>query len=98
MLVFRRPLTFEWDSGNRGKNERRHGVTDSECEEVFFDPCKRILRDTLHSSGEERHLLIGATQVQRVLFVVFTMRANRIRVISARDLNRRERHLYGKAA
>ncbi|MDP3771608.1 MAG: BrnT family toxin [bacterium] len=98
MLVFRKPLAFEWDRGNRGKNERRHGVTDGECEEVFFDSRKRILHDALHSGAEERYLLIGATQAQRVLFIVFTMRSHWIRIISARDLNRKERHLYGKAA
>lgn len=98
MLVFRTPLAFEWDHGNREKNERKHGVTDGECEEVFFDPGKRLLRDAVHSGSEERHLLIGATQSGRVLFVVFTMRSRSLRIISARDLNRKEQHLYGKTA
>ena len=94
MLVLREPVTFEWDEGNSEKNQRGHGVTDAECEEAFFDPQKRLLRDPLHSGSEERCLLIGATATQRVLFVVFTIRTHRIRIISARDLNRKERHLY----
>ena len=98
MLVFREPISFVWDSGNSEKSTRKHGVTNEECEEVFFDPQKRMLRDALHSQGEERYVLIGATKTERVLYMVFTMRKRMIRVISARDLNRKERHLYGKSA
>ena len=94
MLVLRDPVTFEWDEGNSGKNDRTHGVADVECEEVFFDPQKRLLHDALHSGQEDRHILIGATASHRVLFIVFTIRKHRVRVISARDLNRRERYLY----
>lgn len=92
--MLRESVTFEWDEGNSGKNQRKHEVTDAECEETFFDPQKRILRDALHSGAEDRHALIGATAAQRILFVIFTIRKHRIRVISARDLNRKERHLY----
>ena len=98
MLVFREPISFVWDRGYSEKSQRKHGVTHEECEEVFFDPQKRMLRDALHSNGEERYIIIGATKADRVLFMVFTIRKRMIRIISARDLNRKERHLYGKGA
>lgn len=97
MQVLRQPLSFQWDKGNKGKS-LRHRVTDEECEEVFFDPDKRLLKDALHSRTEDRYVLIGATKAQRLLFVVFTLRGDQVRVISARDLNKRERHLYEEAA
>ena len=85
---------FEWDNGNRGKNFKRHGVTDEECEEVFFDEQKKIMKDALHSDAEDRSILIGKTARARVLFVVFTIRGNNIRIISARDCSRKEKKLY----
>lgn len=94
MKILKRALTFEWDHGNRGKNFKKHKVADQECEEVFFDPKKKVLRDPLHSGREERFILLGKTKMERLLFVVFTMRRDKIRIISARDLNKRERHLY----
>ena len=93
MIVFKGPLAFEWDAGNKDKNWRKHRVTNEECEEVFFDPHKRLLKAVLHAGNEPRHVLIGQTKHKRLLFVVFTMRQSRIRVISARDLSRRERRL-----
>jgi len=93
MKFLRRTVAFEWDQGNKGKN-LKHGVRDEECEEVFFDPQKKLLKDVLHSQKENRYILIGATKQQRPLFVVFTPRNNNVRVISARDLNQRERRLY----
>ena len=95
MLIDPGALEFEWDRGNAGKN-RKHDVEDSESEEVFFDEHKAILRDPLHSGGEERSILIGKTKAERLLFVVFTKRGKKIRVISARDVNRKEMHLYEK--
>lgn len=97
MQFLRQPIAFEWDKGNQGKN-LKHGATDEECEEVFFDPQKKLLKDVLHSQAETRYILIGATKHQRLLFVVFTFRNNKVRVISARDLNTRERRLYAEAA
>lgn len=94
MLVVREPLEFEWDQWNKGKNFLKHRVTDEECEEVFFDPEKKILKDVFHSQEEDRYILIGQTKKARLLFVAFTIRKNKTRVISARGLNRRERYLY----
>ena len=85
---------FEWNKGNRDKNLEMHGVSDEECEEIFFDSKKKILKDAIHSINEERYILIGQTKLKRILFLVFTIRKNKIRVISARDLNKKEKHLY----
>ena len=87
-------IEFEWNKGNRDKNLKAHRVSDEECEEVFFDSQKKILKDTLHSVNEKRHILIGKTKLKRLLFLVFTIRKNKIRVISARDLNKKEKQLY----
>ena len=95
MFDFRKYQEFEWDAWNVKKNEHKHHVTIIECEQIFADPLKRIMFDKLHSSKKEtRFILLGSTEVGRVLFVAFTLRNNRIRVISARDLNRKERYLY----
>lgn len=83
--------TFDWDRGNKDKNFFKHGVTNEECEEVFFDPHKRILKEALQVGEESRYILIGRTKQGRALFVVFTMRGHKVRVISARGLNKKER-------
>ena len=98
MRVFRMPVEFEWDKGNRGKNWLKHTVSDTECEEVFFDHRKKLAKDTSHSGQEARYMLIGKTKIGRVLFLVFTMRKHKVRIISARDLNRKEQYLYEEAA
>lgn len=93
------PLQFEWDPGNSGKNKRGHGVEDWECEEVFFDPKKVILKDKLHSGHEERFVLLGKTRQERLLHLAFTVRNEKLRVISARDVTKKkEVELYEKAA
>ncbi len=91
-------IDFDWDSGNRGKNLKKHGVTDEESEEAFFDTEKKILRDPLHSNTEERYILLGQTKQKKILFIVFTKRKHRIRIISSRPLNKKEKHLYEKKA
>lgn len=96
MKIFRGHLEFEWDNGNSGKNFKSHSVFDEECEEVFFDPEKRIAKDVFHSGAEARYILLGATNKHRLLFLVFTIRKGRLRIISARDINKKERHLYEK--
>lgn len=98
MKVFQEPLTFEWDKGNKDKNWILHRVTREECEEIFYDPGKKILQEGIHVGEEERHLIVGKTKKERLLFVVFTERGNKLRVISARDLNKKERHLYEEKA
>lgn len=97
MRLDRGALEFEWDKGNSGKN-RGHGVEDPEAEEAFFDQRKKLFRDTLHSAAEERFILLGKTKKERLLFVAFTRRGGRIRIVSARDMKRKERPLYEEAA
>jgi uncharacterized DUF497 family protein len=87
-------ISFQWDEGNQNKNWKKHKVTHTEAEEVFFDPYKMIAKDRLHSGAEERNVIIGETKNKRVLFVVFTIRGTRIRVISARDYGHGKQSLY----
>ena len=94
MKIFKKSLEFEWDKGNKNKNFLKHRVSDGECEEIFFDPNKKIAKDNFHSAKEDRYIIIGRTKLQRILFLVFTIRKNKVRVISARDLNKKERKLY----
>lgn len=87
---------FDWDQGNREKNWIRHQVTDGECEEVFFNQPLLVLPDERHSQAEMRYYALGQTNAGRLLFVVFTVRQSLLRVISARDMSRKERRIYGE--
>lgn len=88
---------FEWDKGNIGKN-KKHLVEDNEAEEVFFDKNKVTFSDVIHSTdNEERLRIIGKTKRGRMLFIVFTKREIKVRIISARDVNKKEVYLYEKA-
>ena len=87
---------FEWDAGNREKN-LKHGVHASECEQVFFNEPLLILDDARQSVAEDRFAAFGQTDGGRKLVVVYTQRANLLRVISARDMNRKEREFYEHA-
>jgi uncharacterized DUF497 family protein len=93
MRVDKSVLEFEWDEGNIGKN-KKHDVEDREAEEVFLDLQKKIFKDHLHSNGEERFRVAGKTKKGRLLLVVFTMRKGKIRIISARNINKKEVYLY----
>ena len=93
MKVIRKPIVFEWDTGNIDKNTK-HEVNNREAEEVFFDKKKRTFRDHVHSQGEERFRVVGKTKTSRVLFVAFTIRKGCVRIISARSINRKEAFLY----
>ena len=98
MIVISEPFQFNWDSGNSDKSKSNHNVEDWECEEVFFDPKKVILKDKLHSGQEERFILLGQTRQSRLLYLVFTIRNEKVRVISARDITKRkEIEIYEKA-
>lgn len=95
MLTDKRIFGFDWDKGNSGKNIK-HKVEDKEAEEAFFDKNKKTFKDSIHSGQEERFWMVGKTKTDRILFIVFTVRKNKIRIISARDLNRKEVDLYEK--
>jgi len=85
---------FEWDKNNSEKIWLKHQVSPTESEQVFFN-LPLVVADTVTLSGKEnRHYALGRTDVDRKLFVVFTVRANHIRIISARDMSRKERRVY----
>ena len=88
---------FEWDQRNAPKLYARHGVTTGECEQVFFHEPPQIAPDAPHSQTEERWAAWGRTAGGRTLAVVFTLPHDRIRPISARGMNRKERQRYAQA-
>lgn len=85
---------FQWDEGNADKSWNKHRVSRSECEQVFFNLPLVVREDPAHSHTEERFWALGQTDTARRLFVVYTLRGDLIRVISARDMTRRERRAY----
>ncbi len=87
---------FDWDEANAQKNWEQHQVTPEEAEDVFFNEPLVIRGDVRHSQREKRHYALGQTSGGRHLFVAFTIRRNLIRVISVRDMNRKEQESYGK--
>lgn len=87
---------FEWDDGNREKNKIKHGVSTGESEQVFFNEPLIILNDKKHSQIEQRFAAFGITNTGRMLMIVYTIRNSRIRIISARDMNKKERVFYEK--
>lgn len=88
---------FEWDDANSTKIWERHGVTPSECEQVFLERPLVTAPDVEHSQREHRCYALGRTGLGRRLFVVFTIHGDLIRVISARDMSRREREVFHRA-
>jgi uncharacterized DUF497 family protein len=94
MEIIPEPLEFEWDKGNQNKSYIRHKVSSQEAEQVFIDPLKHIIKDTIHSKKEDRYIILGHSQTNRILFVAFTIRSSFVRVISARDTSKKERKWY----
>ena len=89
---------FDWDEGNARKNEK-HGVSTAEAEQVFFNQPLLLLEDRSHSQSEPRFHALGITDGDRTLHITFTLRLSGtlIRVISARDMHRKERAIYENA-
>jgi|SRR5580658_10009945 uncharacterized DUF497 family protein len=85
---------FDWDEANVVKNWERHRVTPEEAEDVFFHDPFVMRSDPSNSKREKRYWVLGKTGHDRKLFVAFTIRRKLIRVISARDMNRRENEEY----
>ena len=96
-MILPDPLSFQWDKGNVNKNLVKHGVSNQEIEEAFSDEAKVIYNDTFHSELEGRYILLGKTKFERFVYIVFAVRNSMVRVISARDLNRKEYKFYEKA-
>lgn len=87
-------LTFEWDEKKAERNLRKHRVSFEEASTVFSDPLSSTIPDPLHSEDEDRFVILGESHRCRLLVVVFTERADSIRIISARHASRRERKDY----
>ncbi|MEI7899319.1 MAG: BrnT family toxin [bacterium] len=85
---------FDWSGGNAEKNRERHRVMPLEAEQVFFNSPLLAKADAAHSIHEQRLFVLGQTDEGRELFVAFTVRAKRIRVVSVRDMSRQERRNY----
>jgi hypothetical protein len=85
---------FEWDKYNSEKSWEKHKVTRTECEQIFFNQPLIVVEDIKHSQRESRYYALGHTDLTRKLFVVFTIREELVRVITARDMSRKERRVY----
>ena len=98
MLILSKIAGFDWDDGNTRKNEK-HGVTMAETEQVFFNVPLLLLEDPGHSRDEPLLYALGKTDDGRALHITFTLRKSGmlIRVISARDMHRKERAIYEQA-
>lgn len=99
MIDFSKITGFDWDAGNERKNADAHGVSQAEAEQVFFNQPLIVTPDEKHSDGEQRVRGLGITNTGRLLTMIFTLRAGGelIRVISARDMHRKERKEYEQA-
>jgi uncharacterized DUF497 family protein len=98
MIGLAKITSFDWDEGNARKNEK-HGVSMAEAEQVFFNTPLLVLEDRKHSRHELRFHALGKTDNVRLLHLTFTLRRTsiKIRVISARDMHKKERSVYEKA-
>ncbi len=85
---------FEWDKGNSTKNWDQHDVSRIECEQLFFNQPLIVKRDSRHSIAENRYYALGRTDYGRLLFVVFVVKENLLRIISARDMDADEKVRY----
>ena len=96
MIDWRQATGFDWDEVNSRKSEDKHDVSQSESEQVFFNQPLLVLEDTRHSQRETRYHALGITEDERFLHITFTLRASGalIRIISARDMHRKERKIY----
>ncbi len=84
---------FEWDQGNL-EHIKKHEVGYNECEEIVINQPLIVNEDVVHSQIEERFRVYGQTNNKRLLLIILTIRSNKIRVISARDQNKKERREY----
>jgi uncharacterized protein len=99
MIDLEQIVGFDWDGGNSRKSADKHDVSQAEAESIFFNDPLIVVEDPRHSDKEHRFNALGKTGQNRLLHVTFTLRQNgtMIRVISARDMHRKERRLYEQA-
>jgi len=98
MIDFEKITGFEWDEGNARKSTDKHGMSQAEAEQVFFGEPLLVVEDSRHSRSEPRFHALGVTAAGRRLHVTFTLREvnTKIRVISARDMHRKERTIHAQ--
>lgn len=96
MIVRGGVVEFEWDRGNLDKTYIKHGIEPKQAEEIFVYEDAIVLPDVKHSQKEERQIIVGKTLDNRYLLVVFTMRRQKIRIISARKMHKEEVEKYEK--
>jgi len=96
VIDFSRIEGFDWDDGNSRKSLAKHGVDQTEAEQVFFNDPLLVVEDAMHSNREIRLHALGRTDAGRLLHISFTLRhdGKLVRVISARPMHRRERLRY----
>lgn len=94
MKTIPEPITFEWDEGNIDKNLKKHGIINKEGEEIFKNKPLFISQDIKHSQKELRFEALAITDSKKLIFLSFTIRNNKVRIISVRDMSRRERRVY----
>ena len=92
--IFEQFSGFQWDRENIDKNLIKHNVENWECEQIFFNRPLLVLDDPKHSISEKRWAALGKTDAGRFLVIIFAKRDNLIRIISARNMNKRERGYY----
>lgn len=96
MIDLNKITGVEWDKWNIDKSYKKQGITPNETEEIFLDEKVKIKKDIKHQEQEERFIAIGKTIQNKILFVVFTMRKDKIRIISGRLSNKQEKEVYQK--
>ena len=99
MIDWHQVKGFDWDAGNNRKNAEKHDVSQADAESIFFNDPLIVAEDAKHSGTEQRFNALGKTTQNRLLQITFTLRRNRtlVRMISARDMNQKERRLYAQA-
>ena len=96
MINWKQVTGFDWDAWNERKSVEKHTVSRFEAEQVFFNQPLLVLADTKHSQNEKRYHALGKSNNSRLLHITFTLRSadTLIRVISARNMHRKERSIY----
>ncbi len=94
---FQNIVGFQWDAFNLNKNLLKHGVSWQEAEATYRNKPIIVLKDLIHSDKENRYTLYGQTDRGRKLTIIFTIRDNHFRIISARDQSKKERKIYDKS-
>lgn len=96
MMDLSKYIEFEWDKGNIDKSFKKHKISPNEAEEIFLDENLFLQEDFKHSQREKRFVAIGKTISKKFLLTVFTIRNYKIRIISVRMADRKERRQYEK--